>query len=280
MDDFEIDILDKAEEASGRVRLPKNILSVGELERDDLRVYIKQDVYKALEDYARVDISNERGTMLIGDYREDNGVISVIISDYIEGRYAEASASTLTFTHETWDYVHKTREEKFPKKKIVGWQHTHPSYGIFLSNYDLFIHENFFDLPFQTAYVIDPIQNKRGFFRWKSGRIEKLKGYYVYDDIGKPIRIGQGSGKKKSSEAPPEPTERKKGGKLITAALILALLLAIGSLLTCFQLTYELNRRDEEIDRLKRELYSQDAGKEHNTSVGHEGRIRNCLVRS
>lgn len=29
------------------------------------------------------------------------------------------------------------------------------------------------------------------FFQWKNGKIEKLKGYYVYDDIGKQIKIEQ-----------------------------------------------------------------------------------------
>ena len=66
----------------------------------------------------------------------------------------------------------------------------------------MFIQENFFNLPFQIAYVIDPVQNIRGFFQWKNGRIEKLKGYYIYDDIGKPIKIDQVSknGRENSSK--------------------------------------------------------------------------------
>ncbi len=31
-----------------------------------------------------------------------------------------------------------------PNIDIVGWYHTHPSFGIFLSHHDLFIHQNFF----------------------------------------------------------------------------------------------------------------------------------------
>ncbi len=173
-----------------------NFLAFGEIEPDDVKVYIKQDVYQALEKYALVDVEHERGTILLGNYCEDLGKIHVIISNYIEARYTDASASTLTFTHETWDYVYKEQGAKYPDKKIVGWQHTHPSYGIFLSNYDLFIQENFFNLPFQIAYVIDPVQSIRGFFQWKNDKIEKLKGYYIYDDIGKPIKIAQVKNKK------------------------------------------------------------------------------------
>ena len=145
------------------------------------------------------DVEHERGTILLGDYCEELGKIHVIISNYIEARYTDASASTLTFTHETWNYVYKEQEAKYPDKKIVGWQHTHPSYGIFLSNYDLFIQENFFNLPFQVAYVIDPVQNIRGFFQWKNNKTEKLKGYYIYDDVGKSIKIEQEKRKKESA---------------------------------------------------------------------------------
>lgn len=160
MEDFDINISEESQEDStGGVRLPVNFLTFGEVKTDDVKVYIKQNVYKALEKYAREDVDNERGTIILGDYREELGKLHVVISDYIEAKYTDASASTLTFTHETWNYVHKEHDKKYPDKKIVGWQHTHPSYGIFLSNYDLFIHENYFDLPFQVAYVIDPIQN-------------------------------------------------------------------------------------------------------------------------
>ena len=190
--EFDIEITtEENNNEAGNVQLPLNFLSFGEIEPDDVKVYIKQDVYKALEKYASSDTSKELGTILIGDYCEQLGKAHVVISDYIEAKYTDASASTLTFTHETWDYVHKQHDMLYPSKKIIGWQHTHPNYGIFLSNYDLFIQDNFFNMPFQVAYVIDPIQNIRGFFQWKNGKTEKLKGYYVYDEVGKPIKIEQ-----------------------------------------------------------------------------------------
>lgn len=205
--DFEIDIQESTDANSSNVQLPLNFLSFGEIENDDVKVYIKQDVYKALEKYALQDVEHERGTIILGDYAEELGKTHVIISNYIEAKYTDASASTLTFTHETWDYVHKEHDAKFSDKKIVGWQHTHPSYGIFLSNYDLFIQENFFNMPFQVAYVIDPIQNIRGFFQWKNGKIEKLKGFYIYDDVGKQIKIETNKAEKGKQETAAKPSK-------------------------------------------------------------------------
>jgi proteasome lid subunit RPN8/RPN11/LysM repeat protein len=242
-DTFDIEISEQNRETAGAVQLPLNFLTVGEIENDDVKVYIKQDVYKALEKYALADVEHERGTIILGDFHDELGKTHVVISNYIEARYTDASASTLTFTHETWDYVHREQDAKYPDKRIVGWQHTHPGYGIFLSNYDLFIHENFFNLPFQVAYVIDPVQNLRGFFQWKNGKVEKLNGFYIYDDVGKPIKIEQA---RKTAAAADEP-ETKSGG-LSKAVLLRALLIAVGSLLTCFRLRNALHDQQQVIE--------------------------------
>lgn len=215
---FEIEIENKDVESQESVQLPMNFLTFGEIENDDVKIYIKQDVYKALEKFSCSDTGKELGSILLGNYGVEHGKTHVIISDYIEAKYTDASASTLTFTHETWDYIHSEHENKFSDKKIVGWQHTHPNYGIFLSNYDMFIQENFFNLPFQVAYVIDPIQNLRGFFQWKNGKVEKLKGYYIYDDIGKPIKIEQTKVKKEE----PKRSKPSKVLNVFTALLCLA----------------------------------------------------------
>lgn len=223
-DTFDIELSAGTEPPAGAVQLPANFLTVGQIEPDDVRVYIKQDVCKALEEYAASDTGRELGSILLGDYCCEQGRTHVILSRYLEARYTDASASTLTFTHRTWDDIHARHTETCPDKRILGWQHTHPSYGIFLSNYDLFIQENFFDLPFQIAYVIDPVQHLRGFFQWKNGKIEELTGYYVYDDVGKPIRLAREQPPKKAAPAGKAPAA-------LTAALcVLTALLLCGTL--------------------------------------------------
>ena len=211
MDDFEIELISGDKEEKNFVQLPLNFLTIGEIENDDVKVYIKQDVYKELEKYASSDTNHELGTIILGDYSEELGKMHVIISDFIYAKYTDASASTLTFTHETWNYINREHDKNYPDKKIVGWQHTHPGYGIFLSNYDMFIQENFFNIPFQVAYVIDPVQHLRGFFQWKNGKVEKLKGFYIYDELGKQIKINQPKPKKATGEEVENPVPVKIG---------------------------------------------------------------------
>ncbi|MBN1055186.1 metal-dependent protease of the PAD1/JAB1 superfamily [Clostridium botulinum] len=187
----EIEILEdeKINKCNKIINLPVNFVVVGEIDVNDIKIYIKQNVYKEIEKFSKEDTSHERGGILIGDYAEINNKKNVIISGFIEARYTDASASTLTFTHETWNYIHKEHEKLYPEKKILGWQHTHPNYGIFLSDYDIFIQKNFFNLSCQIAYVVDPIAGTRGFFQWKNDKVEKANGFYIFDDVENKIDI-------------------------------------------------------------------------------------------
>ena len=258
--DFDIDLQNIHSEKEKHIQLPLNFLSLGEIEPDDVKIYIKQNVYRALEKYASVDVEHERGTILLGDYCEELGKIHVIISNYVEARYTDASASTLTFTHKTWDFVYREQGAKYPNKKIVGWQHTHPGYGIFLSNYDLFIQENFFNLSFQVAYVIDPIQRIRGFFQWKNGKIEKLKGYYIYDDVGKKIKI-----ESEKDAVRKQPTKRSK--KILPVLSVLTSIIAVLSLVSMFIMRSTLlekqQKLEEAIQNQQQEIAAIDKGDSH-----------------
>ena len=139
-------------------------------------IIVHANVNEAVEKYCHLELKKEVGGVLVGREGKSN---HVEILGAIEAKYAEHQAASLTFTHRSWDYIHETLESKYPKLKIVGWFHTHPGYGIFLSNYDIFIHKNFFSLPYQVALVIDPCQEQRGFFAWKKDKVEKLSHYYT-----------------------------------------------------------------------------------------------------
>ncbi|TJX14960.1 LysM peptidoglycan-binding domain-containing protein [Tissierella creatinini] len=204
-ENFEIDLLDSKNSEANTYRLPMHFETIGSIESDDLNVYINQNTLKEIIKYSKSDKTKELGGILIGEYSEELGKTNVIISDYIVAKYTDASKSTLTFTHESWDYINAERSSKFPDKKIVGWHHTHPNHGIFLSSYDMFIHENFFDLPFQVALVVDPIQDTNGFFQWKDGKVQKQEGYRVYDELNKKISVEayQSSHREKDSKVSP-----------------------------------------------------------------------------
>ena len=73
----------------------------------------------------------------------------------------------------------------------MGWYHTHPDFGVFLSGHDVFIHRHFFGQPLQVAYVVDPIRQTRGFFQWRDDALVEVGGYHVTADRGDRIALAR-----------------------------------------------------------------------------------------
>ena len=87
----------------------------------------------------------------------------------IAGENADQGGAHVTFTQETWQHIYRIKDAQFADSSIVGWYHSHPGFGIFLSDYDTFIHKNFFTAPHQIAWVFDPHSDNEGCFGWVSG---------------------------------------------------------------------------------------------------------------
>ncbi|MFX1258437.1 MAG: Mov34/MPN/PAD-1 family protein [Promethearchaeota archaeon] len=56
------------------------------------------------------------------------------------------------------------RERKNDNLWIVGWWHSHPGFGCFLSSEDIATQQTFFPDTYQVALVIDPIKDEFNFF--------------------------------------------------------------------------------------------------------------------
>lgn len=152
---------------------------------NDLDIFLKESVYEVINAHAQSDTSREVGGILLGGYyhcdRTDTSFIE--ISGCIEAKHTEGSGAHVTFTHETWNEINREKDEKYPELYIVGWYHTHPSFGIFLSGHDRFIQTQYFNEEWQVAYVVDPINHKRGFLRLKNGDIINCGGFYLHSPI-------------------------------------------------------------------------------------------------
>ena len=124
---------------------------------------VLQSVINEIKEHGRSSMHAEVCGVLVGSLCWD-GEPYLLIDGRIEGKHASHQSGSVTFTSETWDFIHEELAAKYPDRKIVGWYHTHPGFGIFLSNMDAFIHENFFSFPWEPAYVFDPQAETDGFF--------------------------------------------------------------------------------------------------------------------
>lgn len=74
--------------------------------------------------------------------------------------------------------------------KPVGWYHSHPGLGIFLSNYDSVITANIFNADWHVAIVLDPGNNASlGIFR--GPQQERLSGYRVLRELPTELSLMQ-----------------------------------------------------------------------------------------
>jgi proteasome lid subunit RPN8/RPN11 len=143
---------------------------VGTLYRDAVVTLVHESILEQIIDYSEIDLRRERGGFLLGSVQTEEPAF-IEIRHFLPAVEARSKAASLTFTHETWATLTRQAEERFPDAVILGWQHTHPGFGIFLSAYDLFIQRHFFSQTWQVALVVDPVRKELGFFQWRDGDV-------------------------------------------------------------------------------------------------------------
>lgn len=155
--------------------------AMGVIGPHDLKIFIPRRVLQTIVDYSASDLAHEVGGFLIGDLYVHRGVQYIEIEGYIEAEHAVQSAASLRFTHDTFASRTRKMVREFPDRKVVGWHHTHPGYGVFLSTTDTYTHKTHFNLPWLVALVVDPKAGTLGFFQWQ-GTILKPCGFYFVDN--------------------------------------------------------------------------------------------------
>lgn len=147
-------------------------------------VFITPRAFVRCCDHAGSDLENEVGGWLVGKWRSDR--ISsdqfVTIENVLPARYTRFGSAFLTFTQDSQVQLYNQLQEHYPNKDLVGWYHTHPKMGLFLSEYDTWLHRNFFPEPYQVALVIEPHSTTGGFFvRSIEGELDAHRYYGFYE---------------------------------------------------------------------------------------------------
>ncbi len=182
-------------------------------------VAISQQALADMEQHAAQDLRHELAGLLLGTVLEGDGQTLVRAEVAIPAQHIESRRGSVTFTHDTWAHLNKVKDRDYPDKRIIGWYHTHPSFGIFLSEYDLFIQRNFFTAPWQVAYVTDPVGRESGCFVWKGEQIEKTDDYEVYAAASAGLQMPAVSETVQLPLTPPV-TSRRPRMSLLTAAVL------------------------------------------------------------
>ncbi len=169
-------------------------------------VLMEAEVARKIRQHARSSMKAEVCGVLIGSSDDERMVVEACI----QGNNAAQGGAHVTFTQDTWEHIYKIKDKEYPDQKIVGWYHSHPGFGVFLSEHDLFIQQNFFSNPQQVAWVYDPHTDEEGCFGWVGEKIEKLSSIRV--GYSQTIEItGSGSNEYADEDTFPDPVVKVKG---------------------------------------------------------------------
>jgi len=162
------------------------VVRYGERREGELPIFVDLDVLADMEQHALSDTAVELGGVLLGNRHIDpNGQPFVTITECLRAQHYESTQGSFKFTHETWSAITRERQRFPPELQMVGWYHTHPGWGVFLSGMDLFICDHFFSQKLDVAYVIDPCRGDRGMFQWiddgseNRNQMRRTGGFFV-----------------------------------------------------------------------------------------------------
>lgn len=163
----------------------------GKLANPQLKVFLTQNAYLRICAHAGSDLDNEVGGWMAGKHCCDrvSGESFIVIDTVLPAEHTQQGPAHLTFTGDSQVRMHTNLQNDYPNKELLGWYHTHPKMGVFFSNWDVWLHQNFFSEPWQVALVIEPHSSVGGFFiRQLDGSLETNLYYGFYELMGNPGR--------------------------------------------------------------------------------------------
>lgn len=146
---------------------------------DEHRIYLHVAALDNILDHVRAELRREVGGILVGSFSTCAGHLVTDIREAIRAPETRAGVTHVTFSHETWAAINATMDSDFAEHRIVGWYHSHPNFGIFLSAQDVFTHDNFFDYDGHVALVVDPRRHQVGAFTKREGRVVPAPGLWI-----------------------------------------------------------------------------------------------------
>ena len=155
--------------------LPPSFLLTGSTQKwksASFRVYILQDVYAKIWAHVSKTPDIESGGVLVGhSFRTfDRQTTFVVVTAAIPQDSQDRSGGHFTVGPVQIAEARREMEQHYPGLIAVGWYHSHPGHGVFLSGQDMIIVSSIYDAPWHIAMVIDPIRRKEGIFVGPEGR--------------------------------------------------------------------------------------------------------------
>lgn len=126
---------------------------------DICSVYIKKTALDKMIRHCQDRTKSQREVMgfLVGEVFKWEGILYSMIKDVVTTDLRSTEIS-VRFDSQGYELLFEKLDSLDYDYIIVGWYHSHPNLGCFLSQTDLDTQKRIFNMPFHSAIVLDPIQ--------------------------------------------------------------------------------------------------------------------------
>lgn len=147
-------------------------------------VHTFENVIKGIINECKSQAPKEVIGLLVGMYCQWGDEYFTLIDDYIPVK-GTGNQYHVTMDAESVANAIKILEKKYNDTKhlIVGWYHSHPGYGLFLSDIDITSQVTFFNQPYHVALVVDPLKLEYGFFKLSMNGKPIKVSYAVWREV-------------------------------------------------------------------------------------------------
>ncbi|MDH4123043.1 MAG: hypothetical protein OEV21_03020 [Thermoplasmata archaeon] len=122
---------------------------------------------------------------MLGDVCSSGRKQFVMVRDIVTGSLL-SSAESVRFDRESYAELFSELDSSGFDYVIVGWYHSHPGYGCFMSRIDINTQLSAFHEKYHSAIVIDPLQKEIEAFRLKGRQIISLDFAVYWHDLETP----------------------------------------------------------------------------------------------
>jgi proteasome lid subunit RPN8/RPN11 len=148
------------------IRLASN-LGLDFQQQTPLLVFIEHGCMQAMEAHARADVLNEQAGIVCGHaYVDTSGQPYLAVTSVLPAETANSPVH-FRFHPGSWEQLWTRIKDG---SAILGWYHSHPGMGVFLSGTDLRTQQLHFAAPWQIAVVLDPVSRETAIFHGAEGR--------------------------------------------------------------------------------------------------------------
>ena len=217
------------------------------MDKAKFEIVCPQDLLEKIEDHCFSQTRTEVGGFLIGEIKDGQSIVTHVI----RAKHTVAQMTQLTFTHKTWDAAFAERDKIAAGAELIGWFHSHPNFGVFLSDHDKFIQTQFFAQDGKVTIVVDPIRGRRGWFLSQNKEVIP----YAKEEDTTLEKLGL-------SETDSDANMATVSGSNINSGVSLAKVVAVSavfsvfSMLGGFLLANSLNNSANQIANLERDINS------------------------